>query len=50
LLFWPSGEHDHSATPSGGSFRMPDLPSRNPAAAASRVARVANGEFGRRPV
>jgi uncharacterized membrane protein YhaH (DUF805 family) len=51
LLFWPSSEHDNSATPSGGSFRMPDLPSRSPAAAtASRVARVANGEFGRRAV
>jgi uncharacterized membrane protein YhaH (DUF805 family) len=50
LLFWPSSEHDDSATPSGGSFRMPDLPSRSPAAAASRVARVANGEFGRRAV
>ena len=50
LLFWPSSEQDHSATPSGGSFRMPDLPSRSPAAAASRVARVANGEFGRRAV
>jgi uncharacterized membrane protein YhaH (DUF805 family) len=51
LLFWPSSEQDHSATPSGGSFRMPDLPSRSPAATtASRVARVANGEFGRRAV
>jgi hypothetical protein len=51
LLFWPSSEHDNSATPSGGSFRMPDLPSRSPAAAtASRVARVANGEFGPRAV
>jgi amino acid transporter len=50
LLFWPSSEHDDSATPSGGSFRMPDLPSRSPAAATSRVARVANGEFGRRAV
>jgi uncharacterized membrane protein YhaH (DUF805 family) len=51
LLFWPSSEHDHSAPTSGGSFRMPDLPSRGPATAtASRVARVANGEFGRRAV
>ena len=51
LLFWPSSEHDHSAPTSAGSFRMPDLPSRSPAAAtASRVARVANGEFGPRAV
>ena len=50
LLFWPSSEHDHSAPTSGGSFRMPDLPSLGPAAATSRVARVANGEFGRRAV
>jgi uncharacterized membrane protein YhaH (DUF805 family) len=50
LLFWPSAEHDNSAARSDGSFRTPDLPSRGPAAAASRVARVANGEFGRRAV
>ena len=50
LLFWPSCEHDNPAATSGGSFRMPDLPSRSPAVAASRVARVANGEFGRRAV
>ena len=50
LLFWPSTEHDNSAPTSGEPFRTPDLPSRGPAAAASRVARVANGEFGRRAV
>jgi uncharacterized membrane protein YhaH (DUF805 family) len=50
LLFWPSCEHDNPPATSGGSFRMPDLASRGPAAAASRVARVANGEFGRRAV
>jgi uncharacterized membrane protein YhaH (DUF805 family) len=50
LLFWPSAEHDNSAPSSGEPFRTPDLPSRGPAAAASRVARVANGEFGRRAV
>jgi uncharacterized membrane protein YhaH (DUF805 family) len=50
LLFWPSSEQDNSAPRSGEPFRMPDLPSRSPAAAASRVARVANGEFGRRTV
>ena len=50
LLFWPSAEHDNSAPTSGEWFRTPDLPSRGPAAAASRVARVANGEFGRRAV
>jgi hypothetical protein len=50
LLFWPSSEHDNSAPTSGEPFRTPDLPSRGPAAAASRVARVANGEFGRRAV
>ena len=50
LLFWPSTEHDHSAPTSGGSSRMPDLPSRGPATAPSHVARVANGEFGRRAV
>ena len=51
LLFWPSSGHDNSAAPSGGSFRAPDLPVRSSAAAAaSRVARVANGEFGRRAV
>jgi uncharacterized membrane protein YhaH (DUF805 family) len=50
LLFWPSSEQDNSAPRSGEPFRMPDLPSHSPAAAASRVARVANGEFGRRAV
>ena len=51
LLFWPSCEHDNSAATPGGSFRMPDLPVRSSATAtASRVARVANGEFGRRAV
>ena len=51
LLFWPSSEHDNSAATSGGSFRMPDLPARSSATAtASRVARIANGEFGRRAV
>ena len=49
LLFWPSAEHDNSAPSSGEPFRTPDLPSRSPAAAASRV-EVANGEFGRRAV
>jgi hypothetical protein len=50
LLFWPSCEPDNAAPTSGDPFRMPDLPSRSPAAATSRVARVANGEFGRRAV
>lgn len=50
LLFWPGCGHDSSASTSGEPFRTPDLPSRGPAAAASRVARVANGEFGRRAV
>ncbi|UPK04647.1 DUF805 domain-containing protein [Bradyrhizobium sp. 170] len=50
LLFWPSSGQDNSAPTSGDPFRMPDLPSRSPAATASRVARVANGEFGRRAV
>jgi len=50
LLFWPSSEQDNSAPRSGEPFRMPDLPSHSPAAAASRVVRVANGEFGRRAV
>ena len=51
LLFWPSSGHDNSAATPGGSFRTPDLPVRSSAAAAaSRVARVANGEFGRRAV
>ena len=52
LLFWPSSEHEQEdpAPTSGDPFRMPDLPSRSPAAPASRAARVANGEFGRRAV
>jgi uncharacterized membrane protein YhaH (DUF805 family) len=51
LLFWPSGRDTVQAPASGAPFRTPDLPSRSPqaaSAAASRIARVANGEFGRR--
>jgi|UPI000424B9F4 uncharacterized membrane protein YhaH (DUF805 family) len=51
VLFWPSGHYEAQAPASGGSFRMPEnaLRGRETASAtASRIARVANGEFGRR--
>jgi uncharacterized membrane protein YhaH (DUF805 family) len=51
LLFWPSGHYEEQAPDSGGSFRMPDNPLRGretASAATSRIARVANGEFGHR--
>jgi uncharacterized membrane protein YhaH (DUF805 family) len=52
LLFWPSGAHE-TETPNFGAPppRLPDAPlPRQEAAtqAASRIARVAGGEFGRR--
>jgi uncharacterized membrane protein YhaH (DUF805 family) len=51
LLFWPSGHYEDPAPDSGRSFRDPENSFRgrdNASAAASRIARVANGEFGRR--
>jgi uncharacterized membrane protein YhaH (DUF805 family) len=50
LLFWPSSGQDNPTPTAGEPFRTPSLPSRSPAATASRVTRVANGEFGRRAV
>jgi uncharacterized membrane protein YhaH (DUF805 family) len=51
LLFWPSGHYEDQAPGSGESFRNPENPYRGrdtASAATSRIARVANGEFGRR--
>ena len=51
LLFWPSGHYEEPAPDSGRSFRDPEnsFQGRETASAAtSRIARVANGEFGRR--
>ena len=51
LLFWPSGQYEDPAPDSGQSFRDPENSFRGretPSAATSRIARVANGEFGRR--
>ena len=50
-LFWPSGSHEDQAPTSGGSLRMPENPFRGgdaTSATTARIARVANGEFGRR--
>jgi uncharacterized membrane protein YhaH (DUF805 family) len=50
LAFWPGGSGE-TATPTFGAPRAPDAPPRRQNAAsltASRIARVANGEFGRR--
>jgi uncharacterized membrane protein YhaH (DUF805 family) len=48
LLFWPGGENDYSP-PTFDMFQKPDRPA--PANdSASRIARVSNGEFGRRSV
>jgi uncharacterized membrane protein YhaH (DUF805 family) len=44
LTFWPSGGHDTSAPTFGAPLRRQDAASL----AASRVARVAGGDFGRR--
>ncbi len=53
LLFWPGGNHQAPSPTSGEWPRLPDTPPRNRAAAsptATRIARVSNGEFGRRAV
>jgi len=46
LMFWPSGDY-HDSSPTFDSRPTPDRPAPS-GGAASRVARVANGEFGRR--
>jgi uncharacterized membrane protein YhaH (DUF805 family) len=51
LMFWPSGSHDISTPTFDMPPQAPDAPPRRQEAAspaASRVARVAGGEFGRR--
>ena len=53
LLFWPSGDHGAPSSTSGEPSRFPDTPPRSraaPSPAATRIARVSNGEFGRRAV
>jgi len=53
LLFWPSGDHGAPSSTSGEPPRFPDTPPRNraaPSPAATRIARVSNGGFGRRAV
>jgi hypothetical protein len=51
LMFWPGGSHETSAPTFGTLSRTPDAPPRpqdGASTAASRIARVAGGEFGRR--
>jgi uncharacterized membrane protein YhaH (DUF805 family) len=51
LMFWPSGSPEDPAPTSGEPLRMPDNRFRsrdNESATVARIARVANGEFGRR--
>ncbi len=53
LLFWPSGDHGAPSSTSGEPSRFPDTPPRSraaPSPAATRIARVSNGGFGRRAV
>ena len=50
LMFWPGGRHGTSAPTFGTPSRTPDTPPRpqdGASMAASRIARVAGGEFGR---
>ena len=51
LTFWPGGAHQDSTPASREPFQRPDHPPRGRDAGsvtASRIARVASGEFGRR--